>query len=105
MHREVLSLPRGNGLYVDHINGDGLDNRKCNLRVANHSQNHMNERLRCDNKSGFKGVTRITRGGWQATITAAGKTLYLGSFATPEAAYEARCAAAARYHGEFSRNK
>ncbi|GAH20073.1 unnamed protein product, partial [marine sediment metagenome] len=41
---------------IDHINRDGLDNRKCNLRPCTNSQNQKNSKLRKDNKSGLRGV-------------------------------------------------
>ena len=108
MHREILNMTPGNGLFADHINGDGLDNRKLNLRIATHSQNHMNERRRKDNKTGYKGVSLLTsysRPMWQANICINQKQIYLGSFSTPELAYEAYCAAAKHYFGEFARLK
>ena len=42
MHRVILNAK--NGQYIDHINGNGLDNRKCNLRFATRSQNLMNQK-------------------------------------------------------------
>ena len=54
MHREVLNFPKSN--YIDHINGDGLDNRKENLRLATAGQNGQNSKLRKDSTTGYKGV-------------------------------------------------
>ena len=54
IHRVVMGNPEG--MDVDHINGDRLDNRKANLRVCTKSQNSQNKKLRSDSKSGFKGV-------------------------------------------------
>ena len=54
IHRVVMGNPEG--MDVDHINGDRLDNRKVNLRVCTRSQNSQNKKLRSDSKSGFKGV-------------------------------------------------
>ena len=50
LHREIINAP--NAIDVDHINGDPLDNRKSNLRLATTSQNRANSNLRKDNKSG-----------------------------------------------------
>ena len=54
IHRVVMGNPEG--MDVDHINGNRLDNRKANLRVCTRSQNSQNKKLRSDSKSGFKGV-------------------------------------------------
>ena len=54
MHREIMKAPRG--VEVDHINGDTLDNRRANLRLATRSQNLANRRA--FSNTGYKGVTR-----------------------------------------------
>jgi len=54
IHRVVMGNPEG--MDIDHINGERLDNRKENLRVCTRSQNSQNKKLRSDSKSGFKGV-------------------------------------------------
>lgn len=103
MHRLLLNAPTG--VQVDHINGNPLDNRRCNLRLCAPSENVFNTRRRIDNKSGFKGVSRCARGArvrWQAHIHAFGKHYVLGRFDTPEAAHEAYKRAALRLHGEFA---
>lgn len=56
MHRMILSLKVGDGVVVDHINGNGLDNRRINLRICKSSENTRNVTKRRDNKSGYKGV-------------------------------------------------
>jgi hypothetical protein len=72
------------GLTIDHINRNGLDNRKCNLRHVTQSDNIRNQAPR--SSSGFKGVYRF-RKGWEAQITVNGRLRHLGLFATaPEAA-------------------
>jgi hypothetical protein len=108
LHQEILPRILGRklvkGEYVDHINGDGLDNRRSNLRLATKAQNQRNQRLRRDNKSGFKGVCWDNRAKkWRALIRFNGKQKTLGYFDTPEEAYEAYCAAAIELHGEFAR--
>lgn len=88
--------------FVDHINGDGLDNRRQNLRPADDSKNSMNRGMRSDNTSGFKGVVR--RGSrWMARIKLHDRRTYLGTFATPQEAAHAYDAAALVLFGEFAR--
>jgi len=88
--------------YVDHVNGNGLDNRRENLRPADDSKNAMNRRMRSDNTSGFKGVSRH-RLKWRAEIRVSGQLINLGTFATPQEAARAYDAAAAHYFKEFAR--
>lgn len=90
MHR--LLLKPSEGLVVDHINRDKLDNRRDNLRIVSHSQNHLNSGLFKHNTSGYKGVTwDKERGKWKAQIKWNGKNKNLGLFLLPEhasAAYQ-----------------
>lgn len=89
---------------IDHINGDGLDNRFGNLRVANRSQQSRNTRAHRDSYSGLKGAYWEKRSArWLAQIKHEGKQHYLGKFDTAEEAHAAYCEAARRLHGEFVR--
>lgn len=91
-------------LQIDHIDGDGLNNRIENLREATVSQQNQNRRMHKNNTSGVKGITwKKRRGKWQAQIEHQGKAIYLGSFENKEAAAEAYAVAAKKYHGEFAR--
>lgn len=102
MHRVILGAP--DHLHVDHINGDGLDNRRANLRTATLAQNRWNEGVRRNNLSGFKGVSFVAaKSKWRAEINAAGRKLHLGYFATAEEAGAAYKAAAEDLHAEFAR--
>lgn len=102
MHREILRNSTRN--HTDHINGDGLDNRKQNLRVAAPHENGRNSRNRRNNTSGYKGVSWSTkRQMWQARIMCNYKEKFLGYFETKEAAYAAYCEASKLLHGEFGR--
>lgn len=85
---------------VDHINGQTSDNRLCNLRVADRSQNIQNQRRpRADNKSGFLGVIYWKRtGSWKAQIQVNGKNKSLGYYKTPEQAHEAYLKAKRELH-------
>lgn len=100
LHR-VIMRPTS-GLVVDHVNGNTLDNRACNLRVCTHSENLRNQGKHKDNTSGFKGVT-WHKGAkkWKAAIQVENKVKHLGLFASKEDAYEAYCAACKKLHGEF----
>lgn len=102
MHQLILKTPPG--YEVDHINRDGLDNRRCNLRAATRSQNNANSRPRRGKK--YKGVFMRARLGsrpWQAAIKANHHKHFLGYFATAEQAARAYDAAARRLFGEFAR--
>lgn len=90
---------------VDHINGNGLDNTRANLRYATPAQNAANARQRRDSTSGFKGVHRNGPRGlpWRAQIAKGGKKRHLGLFESAEIAARAYDAAALELFGEFAR--
>ena len=79
MHREILGLVSGDGLSTDHINHDGLDNRRLNLRICTHQQNQMNQRKPMARKSSqYKGVSWEGRAGkWVSYINHSGKHIYI----------------------------
>lgn len=86
---------------IDHINGDPLDNRIENLRAVDQAHNMSNISRRTNNKSGFKGVSWSKRDKtWRAYLSIKRKTVALGSFRSPEEAYEAYCVAAKEHYGE-----
>lgn len=106
LHRLIMNAP--NGVDVDHKNGNKLDCRKENLRLATDSQNHANskiQRKRAHIQSRYKGVSwRNRRGGvWTAGIKVNYKTIYLGQYLTEEDAARAYDRAARDYFGEFAR--
>lgn len=89
---------------TDHRNGNGLDNRRCNLREATPGENGQNCRKRPHNTSGFKGVTwHKRRRKWMAQIKPGDRSnRFLGYFATAEEAAHVYDAAARELHGEYA---
>lgn len=84
---------------IDHINGDGTDNRWCNIREVTHADNSKNQKLRSTNSSGITGVYWSEgRGKWCASITVKGKTISLGRHDSIDEAAQAR-SKAERDHG------
>jgi hypothetical protein len=100
MHREILGA--GPGVQVDHVNGDKLDTRRCNLRLATRGQNQANSGMNPRNTSGYRGVTHRD-GKWVAQTKAGGQFYRLGSFDNPEDAARAYDLAAVELFGEFAR--
>lgn len=100
LHRHLLCAPKG--LLVDHKDGDGLNNRRSNLRLATYGQNAMNSRPRKGSKSGLKGAYWWD-GRWFSAIQVGGVKRHLGFFRSAEEAHAAYCRAAKELHGEFAR--
>lgn len=105
MHRLIARTP--DGFETDHINGDGLDNRRANLRTASKSQNSANlpsKPRRPDgspHRSVYKGVTSSGLK-WVAKIQVNGKASYLGSFVSERTAAETYDRAARDAWGAFA---
>lgn len=96
------------GQIVDHANGDGLDNRKANLRICTNAQNCANQSKTKSRSGGpttsrFKGVSRHKCGRWQATICIDRVVHYLGLFGSELDASNAYDVAALQWFGEFAR--
>lgn len=103
LHREVLGINNPK-IQVDHINCNGLDNRKSNLRIVTNEQNSYNRGMTSNNKSGYKGVCwHKGMKKWVAQITYKKEKMYLGAFICPTSAWLAYVRAAIKYHGEFAR--
>jgi hypothetical protein len=104
MHRLIMGFP--DGFQVDHINGNGLDNRRANLRVATANENQHNRRPNSKSVSGIKGVTwRHDISMWQAGIGLNGKRKNLGRFRCVTAAALAYAKSSKDMHKEFGRVK
>lgn len=91
---------------IDHIDGDSLNNKWDNIRLANRGQNQCNRGPTYNGTSGYKGVTLNKEcGKYAAQINVSGKHYYLGLFCTAKEAHQAYCEAARKLHGEFMRIK
>jgi hypothetical protein len=106
LHRAIMARVMGRKLekqeQVDHIDMNGLNNCRSNLRIATKAENMRNTGKSKRNTSGFKGVSKNGKHGYMAKITQGDKQIYLGTFKTPEAASEAYIAAAKKLFGEFA---
>lgn len=102
MHREIIKA--ASNMHVDHINRNGLDNRKANLRVVTPLENGWNKaKQRGKHSSKYKGVNWVRRDKkWQAKIQANGSPISLGAFDDEIDAAKAYDEAAKKFHGEFA---
>jgi hypothetical protein len=102
LHRLISGAP--DGMDIDHIDGDGLNNRASNLRVTTHSQNMQNQRLGIRNTSGVKGVSwNKNARRWVARIKFNGKNKYIGLYDTLDLGRIAYADASRQLYGEYSR--
>ena len=106
LHRVLMEPP--DGLVVDHIDGNGLNNRRrasnCNIRIATRSQNLMNSGIYKHNSSGFRGVSwDKAKQKWRANIMMDGRSMHLGYFLTPEDASATYERVSKELYGHFRR--
>jgi hypothetical protein len=103
LHRVLLGVTDPD-IFVDHCDGDGLNNRRINLRECSNAENMRNRGAQSNNASGFKGVWwDAKRGKWIAELHVLGMRKYAGAFYSMEAAHAAYADAAAKFHGQFAR--
>jgi len=101
MHRQIARTP--DHLVCDHVNHDGLNNRKKNLRNCTLTQNNANSRPSKNSSSKYKGVSwNKSRRKWAAFIKKNGAQLHLGYFYDETSAAHAYDRAARKYHAEFA---
>jgi hypothetical protein len=95
LSRFLLGAKKGE--YVDHINRNTLDNRRCNLRICTNGANLRNGKIRPNNKSGYTGVFHTKYDTWTSFIIVNYKRIHLGSFKTFEEAVKVRKEAEVKY--------
>jgi hypothetical protein len=101
MHREIMGNPKD--LVIDHINCDGLDNRRENLRPCSKQENIQRAGAYKTNSSGYKGVTKtFLSKKYSARIKVNNKHFHLGCYNSLEDAARAYDEAAKKYHGKFA---
>jgi len=101
LHRLIMNPP--DGMIVDHINHNGVDNRKSELRICTNSENLANQKLRNVNSSGYKGVSWDKKSKkWKVYIRVDSKRIHLGFFSNIKEAARKYNEAAVFYFGEFA---
>lgn len=104
MHTEIKKSPHGK--EIDHIDRNGLNNQRSNLRICTRAENERNKLERSDNKSGFKGVCWSKQyKKWRSRIQCNGKEFHLGYFKDKIKACETYIKYCKIYHGKFARFK
>ncbi len=108
LHREILGLKKGDGKMVDHANGDGLDNRRNNLRVCTRSENARNRRkwVLKAKQSKYKGVSIIPNPKspkFGVAVMVDGKNKHFGCFESEIEAAKKYNEIASKFYGKFAK--
>ena len=99
----ILIMNPSRGMEVDHINGNGLDCTRNNMRVCTHTQNQRYQGKQTSNSSGYIGVSwQIISAKWRAYVSVNSKQVHVGLFNSAEEAAHARDQKAKELHGEFA---
>lgn len=101
LHRFILKAKIGQS--IDHIDGDGLNNQKSNLRFCTHAENMRNHPKKCNAKSAFKGLNLRKNGLWRVRICLNRKRFHIGDFHSEKEAALAYNMAAHSMFGQFAR--
>lgn len=102
MHSLILGTPKG--LCSDHRNGNGLDNRRSNLRICTSEQNSRNKKMAKNNTTGCKGINwEANLNKWRVRIGIDGKRLFLGRYDDINEAIAVRLAKEKELYGEYRR--
>lgn len=105
VHRIIYELVYGaSPEFIDHIDGNRLNNHHENLRPATRNQNQHNRKINTNNKSGAKGVS-LSRGKWQVRVQIDGKEKFFGRYDDIELADLVAQEARNKYHGQYARHK
>ena len=101
MHRSIMNVPKD--MQIDHINGNGLDNRIVNLRVCTNVENNRNKNVIKRNTSGITGVSwNKNYQKWHTYIKSNYQHIFLGYFSDKKDAIKVRKQAEEKYFGEFA---
>lgn len=101
MHRIIMDAKKGE--FIDHINGNKLDNRLNNLRICTKHQNEFNQKVRIDNKFGYRGISKMKNGRLRATINYYGHQYHIGVFDNIDKAINEYNSYAFLLYGEYAR--
>lgn len=100
LHRFLMSAKPGE--WIDHINNNGLDCQRSNMRLCTHAQNMRNRKIHRTNRSGYKGVD-WHNSMWRAKLRVDNQNIELGYYRDVRDAARAYNRAALKYHAEFAR--